>query len=78
MCFPSERSGDAHLCLVIETFFDFIFEQGLLGIPLVGGAPTWSSNWDWGSWSRINRFLVSLDWEAHYPNLSKQRFVQHC
>jgi hypothetical protein len=41
-------------------FSEFIFDQGLLDIPLVGGTFMWSNNRNSSSWSRIDRFLVSL------------------
>jgi hypothetical protein len=34
-----------------------------MDIPLMGGSFTWSSNKDPPSWSRIDIFLVSSDWE---------------
>jgi hypothetical protein len=38
--FLSERSSGARLSLVISEFFEFIFEQGLMDIPLIGGVIT--------------------------------------
>ena len=38
---------------------DFIFDQGLMDLPLVGGIFTWSNNWDLPFWSTINKCLVS-------------------
>ncbi len=35
--FPSERLGDARRCPTMTEFLDFIFDQGLMDIPLVGG-----------------------------------------
>jgi hypothetical protein len=35
--FPSERSSDIHFCLAMVKFSDFIIDQGLIDIPLVGG-----------------------------------------
>jgi hypothetical protein len=42
--FPSERSGEACMCQAMLEFFNFIYEQVLMDIPLVGGSFTWSSN----------------------------------
>jgi hypothetical protein len=38
----SERSDGAHLDSSMMEFSDFISEQGLLDLPLVGGSYTWS------------------------------------
>jgi hypothetical protein len=29
-----------------------------MDLPLVGETFTWSNNWDFPSWSRVNRFLI--------------------
>jgi hypothetical protein len=50
-------------------FLDFIFDEGLMDIPLVRDTPFWSS---------IDRFLVSPDWEAQYLDLSKKRLSRLC
>jgi exonuclease III len=70
--FPSERSGEGNRPAMRE-FFDFIFELGLMDFPLVGGAFTWSRTFDPPVWSRIDRFLVSPDWEARFPVSSQKR-----
>jgi hypothetical protein len=54
-------------------FSDFIFEQGLMDLPLVGGSFMWSNNWESPSWSRIDRFLVSLEWEAKFPGFISKK-----
>jgi hypothetical protein len=59
--FPSERLGAASISIVMEEFLDFVFEQGLVDISLQGGNFVWSSNWASPSWSRIDRFLFSLE-----------------
>jgi hypothetical protein len=48
---------------------DFIFEQGLMDLPLVGSSFTWLRP---PSWSRIDRFLVSPEWEAQFPSVSQR------
>jgi len=35
--FPSERSREARSNLAMVEFLDFIFDQGLMDLPLVGG-----------------------------------------
>ena len=39
-----------------------------MDIPLASKTFTWLNNCD-GSWSGINRFFVSPDWEAKFPEL---------
>jgi hypothetical protein len=72
--FPSERSGVA--CrLAMSDFSDFLQEQGLLDLPLAGGLFTWSLT---PKWSRIDRFLISSDWEARFPGVSQKRLPRIC
>jgi hypothetical protein len=44
----------------IMEFSEFIFEQGLIDIPLVEGRSSWSNC---RVWSRIDRLLPSSEWE---------------
>jgi hypothetical protein len=60
-CFPVEISRDVRLSAAMLEFSDFISEQGLMDLPLVGGSFTWSNNQDIYSWSRLDRFNISLD-----------------
>jgi hypothetical protein len=57
--FHSEKSGEVCFCPVMVEFSDFIFDQELINIPLVGETSTWSNNQAQPSWSIIDRFLVS-------------------
>jgi endonuclease/exonuclease/phosphatase family metal-dependent hydrolase len=59
----------------MREFSDFIFERGLIDLPLTRGACTWSNS---QSWSRIDRFLVSPEWEARYPGVIQKRLLCLC
>jgi hypothetical protein len=39
----------------------------------VGGTFTWSNNQEYPYWSRIDRFLVSSEWEAQFLGVSQRR-----
>jgi len=73
--FPCERSGVARISSAMTEFLDFILEHGLMDLPLAGGSFTWSNL---SSRSRLDRFLVSLDWEAKYPGLIQKRVPRLC
>jgi exonuclease III len=76
--FPSERSNDSNYSTAMMEFSDFIAEQGLVDIPLVGGQFTWSNNQEEEIWSRIDRFLLSPSWEDHYPEVVQRRLSRVC
>jgi len=57
----------------MRDFSDFVFDQGLMDLPLAGGYYTWSRRLDPSVWSRIDRFLVTPDWEARFPTVSQKR-----
>lgn len=71
--FPSERSGEARFCPAMMEFENFIFYKELMDILFLGGSFTWSNSRYPSSWSRIDRFLVSPDCQAQYPELSQKR-----
>jgi hypothetical protein len=51
--FPNERRAGGGISSAMWEFSDFILDQGLLDLPLVGGRFTWSSN---------KKILLYLDW----------------
>jgi hypothetical protein len=67
--FPSERRGCTRVSSTMEEFSDFIDGQTLVDLPLKGGKYTWCNGSANPSMSRIDRVLVSSDWEEHYPDV---------
>jgi hypothetical protein len=55
---------------VILEFSKFIFVLGLVDILLVSGNFSWSNNRDSEAWSRIDRFLLSSEWEEYFSDVS--------
>ena len=53
----------------MEKFFEFIEDLNLVDLPLEGGSYTWSSGTDQPAMSRIDRALVTPDWEDHFPDV---------
>jgi hypothetical protein len=73
--YHSERSGGARRRRGVAAFADFIAEQGLMNLPLLGGVSTWSNS---SSWSRLDRFLVSTEWDLRYPDLMQKKLTRVC
>jgi hypothetical protein len=68
--FLSERRGSIRYASSMEDFSQFIFDKGLLDIPMMGGQFLWSNG---HSWSRIDRFLLSSGWEERFPDVVQRR-----
>ena len=64
--FPSERMGGTCMTLAMEKFSEFIEDLNKIDLPLEGSSYTWSSGIDQPLMSKIDRALVTPDWEEHY------------
>jgi hypothetical protein len=49
-----------------------------MDFPLAGGTFTWSNNQENPSWSRLDRFFVSPDWEDKFPGSIQKRLPRLC
>ena len=80
--FPSEKLGGGRFTSAMRIFSDFISEMELIDLPLKEGPFTWSNNQDPPSKSRIDRFLLSSDWEDHFGHLAQKAITRllsdHC
>nr|CAN79711.1 hypothetical protein VITISV_009623 [Vitis vinifera] len=64
--FPYERSRGGRLSPTMRRFSEVIEELELRDLPLQGRMFTWSGGLNNLLKSRIDRFLISEDWEAHF------------
>uniref|UniRef100_A0A2N9HVH9 Elongation factor P C-terminal domain-containing protein n=1 Tax=Fagus sylvatica TaxID=28930 RepID=A0A2N9HVH9_FAGSY len=71
--FPSERLGASHFTSSMHAFSDFITSCRLRDLPLEGGLFTWSNNRENAVMSRIDRFLLSEDWDGFFPMILQKR-----
>lgn len=60
-----KKSG-RFLSASMTQFSDFINDHELIDLPLVGRKFTWSNNEERATMSRIDRFLLTKDWEDHF------------
>ena len=73
--YPSERLGCESFSPAMFAFSDFIKNNSLVDLPLEGASFTWFRGFGLSSMSRIDRALVSLDWEEHFENRSLRVLV---
>ena len=71
--FPREESCLSAFSYAMHDFSDFISEFGLMAIPLEGGLFTWSNNREVSVKSRIDCFLLTLEWVDHFGLVNQRR-----
>ncbi|RVW41827.1 hypothetical protein CK203_108407 [Vitis vinifera] len=64
--FPNERSREGRMSGSMRRFSEVIDELALRDLPFQGGPFTWSGGLNGLSRSRLDRFLISEDWENHF------------
>lgn len=66
MRFSSERTRGIGSMRDMELFGDLIRDLNLVDLPLGGRSFTWSNKREVASFAKLDRLLVSDDWEARY------------
>ena len=69
--YPSERLGCESFSPAMFPFSDFVESNYLIDLPLEGTSFTLFRDSSISSMSKIDRVLVSLDWEEHFGNVSQ-------
>ena len=69
---PSERVRGGNFSPLMRRFVEIVNELGLKDLPLQGGLFTWSEGRNGRSMSRLDRFLVSSDWESQFCNVAQR------
>ena len=57
----------------MQEFHDFINYSALVDLPLRGGEFTWSRSGGEAVYSKLDRFLVSVEWEKQFPDSLQNR-----
>ena len=69
MRFPGERTGASRLSSAMRRFTKVIDDLQLRDLPLLGGSFTWSGGLNNKALSRLDRVLVSKEWEGHFSGV---------
>ncbi|RVX05586.1 hypothetical protein CK203_027280 [Vitis vinifera] len=67
--FPGERTGASRLSSAMRRFTKVIDDLQLRDLPLLGGSFTWSGGLNNKALSRLDRVLVSKEWEGHFSGV---------
>ena len=70
---PNERSSGGRISPAMRRFSEILNELGLRDMPLQGGPYTWRGGRNSRAMSRLDRFLVSANWENKFS-----KAIQRC
>ena len=70
---PNERFRGGRISNSMRRFADVLNDLGLRDLPLQGGHYTWQGGSNGRSMSRLDRFLVSPDWESQCNKVIQRR-----
>ena len=71
--FPNEISRGGRLSNSMRRFSDILSDLELRDLPLQGGPYTWSGGRNDRAMSRLDRFLVTANWESHCNKVIQRR-----
>ena len=69
--YPNERNLECRLSHSMRRFSEVLNELGLRDLPLQGGPFTWRGGLNNQRMSRLDRFLVTADWENQFCNVTQ-------
>ena len=79
---PNDRILDCRLSHSMRRFNEVLNELGLRDLPLQGGPFTWRGGHNNQRMSRLDRFLVTTDWENQFSNVTQRTLPRpvsdHC
>ena len=79
---PNDRNLEGGLSHPMRRFNEVVNELGLRDLPLQGGPFTWRGGNGNQRMSRLDRFLVSADWESQFSNVIQRTLPRpvsdHC
>ena len=70
---PNERLRGGRLSNSMRRFSDIMNDLNLSDLPLQGGPYTWSGGLNGSAMSRLDRFLVTADWESQCNKVTQRR-----
>ena len=71
--YPNERFRGSRFSNSMRRFSDILNDLELRDLPLQGGSYTWSGGINDRSMSRLDKFLVTADWESHCNKVTQRR-----
>lgn len=79
---PEDRTSNRNNWRETLSFAGLVSELGLLNMTMHGGRFTWSNERDRPHMARLDRFLISTEWNQSIPNSTQKRLpntsLDHC